>query len=204
MGQARIMRINPGPRRVILLSRSTPGYAYLRQMDIIADVVIGDFDSLGFCPKHPHVITLLKEKDETDMLAALKCGLEKGYRSFHIYGGTGGRMDHTIANMQSLSFLALRGAQGFLYGRDYAMTCIHNARMDFDSGYRGVISIFAHSNVAGGVTLKGLQYELENAELHNDDPLGISNAFTGVKSSVSVEKGSLIIVFPCRKRRKYV
>lgn len=66
------------------------GYEYCRKNNIIPDLVLGDFDSLGVAPKHPNVMQLPVEKDDTDTVFAIKTGLEKGYRHFYIYGGLGG------------------------------------------------------------------------------------------------------------------
>jgi len=178
------------------------GYEYLQRIDIHADVIIGDFDSLSVRPQHPNIIELAKEKDDTDMLAALKFGLHKDCLTFHIYGGTGGRIDHTIANLQCLAYLSLQGAQGFLYGKDCIMTCIRNGSMAFDSSYRGTVSVFSHSDAAKGICLDGLKYRLHNAELNNFYPLGISNEFIGIDSCISVKDGMIIIIFPYNKNRR--
>ena len=96
------------------------GYNYCRENNIIPDLVLGDFDSLGEKPKHEHLLELPVEEDDTDAMYALKLGLEKGYRRFYIYGGLGGkRPDHSIANLQSLLYLANRGARGWLFGEKY-------------------------------------------------------------------------------------
>lgn len=101
------------------------GFEYCTENCIIPDLVLGDFDSLGKAPKHPNVLQLPVEKDDTDTMFALKLGLEKGYRRFYIYGGLGGkRPDHTIANMQALLFLLSHGARGWLFGENYVWTAI--------------------------------------------------------------------------------
>ena len=102
------------------------GFQVLEQHGINMDLVIGDFDSLSFVPKHPEVIPLKKEKDDTDMRAAVLEGMKAGYETFHIYGGTGGRIEHTIANMQLLAELSSGGKRGFLFGRDYIITALTN------------------------------------------------------------------------------
>ena len=80
------------------------GYANCKEKHIIPDLVLGDFDSLGSAPKHPNVIELPVEKDDTDTMYAIKLGLEKGYRRFYLYGALGGkRPDHTIANLRATS-----------------------------------------------------------------------------------------------------
>ena len=176
------------------------GFQVLEQNAIKMNLVIGDFDSLSFVPKHPGVITLKKEKDDTDMRAAVLEGMKAGYGIFHIYGGTGGRIEHTIANMQLLAELSLNGNRGFLFGRDYIMTALTNGTFAFPAQVSGYVSVFAHSDQADGVWLRGLKYELHNAVLSNSYPLGVSNEFIGKRSSISVENGTLLIVFPLKAK----
>ena len=73
------------------------GFATCDQCGISMDLVVGDFDSLGYVPGHPNLIRMTPEKNDTDMLFAVKKGLEFGYRTFQLYGATGGRPDHTMA-----------------------------------------------------------------------------------------------------------
>ena len=72
------------------------GLRNLEEQGIRTDLVIGDFDSLKCVSEHPNTIVLSAEKDDTDTLAAVREGIRVGYTSFHIYCGTGGRIDHTI------------------------------------------------------------------------------------------------------------
>lgn len=176
------------------------GFQVLEQHGINMDLVIGDFDSLSFVPKHPEVIPLKKEKDDTDMRAAVLEGLKAGYETFHIYGGTGGRIEHTIANMQLLAELSSGGKRGFLFGRDYIITALTNGTFVFPDHVSGYVSVFAHSERAEGVWLKGLKYELQDAVLTNSYPLGVSNELIGKESSISVKNGTLLIVFPMKAK----
>ena len=172
------------------------GFRFLEESGVAADAVVGDFDSLESVPQHPNVLKLSREKDDTDMRVAVREGIRAGYEYFHIYCGTGGRIEHTIANMQLLAELSLAGKQGFLFGRDYVMTAVTDKSMTFREGLSGYVSVFAHSERAKGVFLKGLKYELNDAILTNTYPLGVSNEFTGEKSSITVKKGTLLIVLP--------
>ena len=175
------------------------GYAWTQAAGIRTDVVIGDFDSLGHVPElsgdGPVVVSLPAEKDETDTLAALRYGLERGFRCFHIYGGTGGRLDHTVANIQCLVYLAVRGARGYLHDRDTVLTAF-GGEILLAARLHGTISVFALGGPAEGVWLRGLKYELENAVLTPDFPLGGSNAFTGQPASIKSERGVLLVVYP--------
>ncbi len=172
------------------------GFQILKENGMDADMVIGDFDSLQFIPQHSNVIVLNTEKDDTDMWAALKEGMETGYEVFHIYCGTGGRIEHTIANIQLLAELAQEGKQGVLYGKDYVITAITNRTITFPKQMSGYVSVFSHSETAEGVYLKGLKYELDNAKMTNTYPLGVSNEFIGEESTISVKNGTLLVVYP--------
>ena len=172
------------------------GIRYLEQCGITANLIIGDFDSLNHIPTHPNTTVLNPEKDDTDMLAAVREGIKAGYSVFHIYCGMGGRLDHTIANIQILAYLSQNGMQGFLFGKDIVLTAITNQKIAFDKIPSGYISVFSYTEKAEGVNLHGLKYELNNATLTNTFPLGVSNEFIGKESSISVNSGTLLIVFP--------
>lgn len=170
------------------------GLNALRRIGRTADIIIGDFDS---CQK-PDVdcISLPRVKDDTDMLAAIKVGIERGYDTFHIWGGTGGeREEHTAANIQCLVMLAKKGFRGILHAKNCDITAISNSCIGFDAKENGYISVFSASDVSEGVTIKGLRYTLDNAVLTNDMPLGVSNEYIGVPSTVEVKKGTLVIYY---------
>lgn len=171
------------------------GYEYLKQEGIPMNLVIGDFDSLHEELVHPNVIRLEKEKDDTDMMAAVKTALEKGYRNFRIYGGLGGRVDHTLSNIQMLVYLLSHQAHGCLVGKDCFITAIRNEGIVFEKQKEGLISVICHGDRAEKVVISGLKYELKDACLTNDFPLGVSNEFVGKEGMISVDKGTLIILY---------
>lgn len=185
---------HPGARDMVIAADA--GLCRLEAAGIAADLAIGDFDSLAYVPAGPHVIALPREKDDTDMLAAVREGIKAGYRTFYLYGGTGGRMDHTLANLQLLAYLAKTGRRGLLIGPETAAAAIRNGTLAFRSGARGYISVFAYTPRAEGVSLRGLKYPLEDAALTSTYPIGTSNEFTGAESRISVRRGTLLVVFP--------
>lgn len=172
------------------------GYLRMTALGIEADLVLGDFDSLGVVPDHPHVLRVPAEKDDTDMLLAVRTALEQGYTRLLLYGGLGGaRIDHSLANLQTLHFAAARGARAFLIGRGAVITAVRNGSLRFPADCRGYVSVFCTGAEARGVTLRGLKYELQNGTLRPDMPLGVSNEFTGVPAVVSVADGTLLITW---------
>lgn len=171
------------------------GYKYCREYNIIPDLVLGDFDSLGDAPEHPNIMQLPVEKDDTDTVFAIKVGLERGYKHFFIYGGLGGkRSDHTIANIQSLLYLANRGGRGWLFGENCIWTVIKNSSIRLEGG-EGNVAVFCIDGRAEGVNLRGLKYELENAVISSDFPLGVSNCMDCAEAEISVSDGALLIMY---------
>lgn len=178
-----------------LIIAADGGYKYLKQLNIDCDILLGDFDSIGEIPNHSNIIQHPEQKDDTDMVLAVQTGLKKGYKCFVIYGGLGGRLDHTIANIQTLAYLSKQGVKGFLVGEGMVITSITNSAFNFDSTKRGVISIFANGDKASGVYLNGLKYKLDNATITSDYPIGVSNEFVGEESRIIVKDGTLVIVW---------
>ena len=116
----------------------------------------GRFDSLREAPDGGEVVRLPAEKDDTDMVAALRLALARGYRDIrHLWGRAGGRIDHTIANLPSLNFLARQGARGVLVEEHYSVTSILNGEIRFAAASRGMLSVFAQGGEARGYIWKG-------------------------------------------------
>ncbi|RBP98303.1 thiamine diphosphokinase [Bifidobacterium aemilianum] len=171
--------------------------------DIHPDMVVGDFDSISQQPGadgKERVVRLPAHKDDSDLLSALKLGWSQGARRFHILGGMGGRLDHSLANIQILALLAQEGGSGFLYGDGYVLTALHNGRLDFPAnhvGPRRMLGVFSHADQSKGVSVRGLKYQLEGVNLPSTSPLGVSNEFLpGQPSSIEVREGTLLVSYP--------
>ena len=186
----------PAPRKGDLIISADAGFDYACEEGLVSDWITGDFDSLEKVPDHNNIIPLSPEKDETDMLAAIKIGLSEGRKTFYIYGSLGGRFDHSYANIQCLSYLLSRGAEGILFGAGIGITLLQNGSLTFSSSYSGDISVFSWGCRAEGVSLRGFKYPLSDAVLTDSFPLGVSNRFTGTTCTAEVKKGTLMIVFP--------
>lgn len=170
------------------------GLRHTRQLGIAPDLILGDFDSLGFVPEGAAVHPV--EKDDTDAMLAVRQGLDRSFREFVLYGSLDGpRLDHTVANFQTLQFLADRGAKGFLVGLNSIVTVVKNSEITFPAHFRGNFSAFCMGADAQNVTIQGLHYPLENGTLTSGFPLGVSNHFTGKSAAVSVENGSLLLIW---------
>lgn len=175
------------------------GYAALEALGVKADLVVGDFDSLGFVPDAEEIVQHPVRKDDTDTLLAVRLGLERGSRNFVITGALGGRLDHTFANLQTLLFLREHGAKGLLYGDGTAVTAVTNGSITIEG--EGLFSVFSFDPVAKGVYLRDVSFPLEDAELINSFPLGLSNEFIGKPAVIGVADGTLLVMWQAEKEQ---
>ena len=174
------------------------GLEILKRRGIRIDLILGDFDSLGYVPEEPNLILHPVRKDETDLMLACREGLARGYKTFCLYGGLGGdRISHTVANLQLLRWLADEGARGTLYGKGCEISLVRKESVTFSAENKGFVSLFAPGGEAV-VTVKGLSYELENAVLTDSYPLGVSNEFCGAEAEITVHEGDLLLVIENR------
>ena len=170
------------------------GLRHTQKLGIVPDVILGDFDSLGYTPEGANVFPV--EKDDTDAMLAVRRGLAQGCDRFVLYGSLDGpRLDHTVANFQTLQFLCDHGAHGYLVGKDTIVTVVKNGEIRFGPGTEGNISVFCLGSDAAGVTEEGLYYSLQNGTLTPGFPLGASNHFTGKEAKIRVNDGSLLILW---------
>ena len=170
------------------------GLLHLQKLGLAPNHILGDFDSLGFVPEKAEIFPV--EKDDTDAMLAVRHGLAKGFSEFVIYGGLDGtRIDHTIANFQTLQYLADRGATGYLVGLTHVATVVKDGTLEFNEKATGIVSVFCMGEGAEGVTIRGLKYNLEKGTLCAGYPLGVSNRFVGEKARLAAEKGSLLVIY---------
>lgn len=168
------------------------GQAALGRLGITPQLAVGDFDS-SRAPEGLDTVRHPAVKDDTDTALAIAEGMARGYRTFALYGCTGGRPDHAFGAVQTMLFYAKRGCRVYLVGEGMVGTVLVNGTLSFLP--RGYVSVFALSDRAEGVTLSGLKYTLSDATLTNDYPLGVSNEGVGVPAAVSVRAGALYLLF---------
>ena len=177
-----------------LIIAADGGYKTLAELGIKPSLTVGDFDTIKKPENEKNIIVYPCDKDETDTMIAIKKGIEKGSKVFFIYGGTGGREDHTYANIQLLSYLSDHDCNGYLLYDDMTAAIVKENTLCFDKNESGYISVFSYTENCI-VTIKGLKYETENVKLINSNPLGVSNYFIGEDAEIEVKSGSALIMW---------
>ena len=184
------------------------GLAYLKQCGIEPDFLLGDFDSIGeeyadTVSKYremgeDHFLQLPVVKDDTDTLAAARLGIGRGYREFLIYGAMGARLDHTMANIQTMVWILRNGGQARMIDRATQAIVLGPGVFQIPEDFEGTVSLFALDRRLEDVTIKGMKYEVENAAVPNDYPVGCSNETVsdreGAEAFYSIGKGTGLLI----------
>ena len=187
--------LREAPKAGDVIIAADAGFRLCRELGLTPDLLLGDFDSMEEPKDFAHLIRVPVEKDDTDTMLAIREGLKQGCREFYLYGGTGGtRLDHTLANLQGLAFLCRHGARGYLYDQDFVYTVIENDTLTLSRQVDwGLVSLFSMDSQVEHVTLKGLQYPLEDGTLTSGFPLGVSNHFMADTAQITAGNGLLLV-----------
>ena len=171
------------------------GYDFVIKTHFSPDLLIGDFDSIksSICENQKN-IKLPVEKDVTDTEAALNYAIDLGYKDFLILGGTGGRFEHTFANISLICKCANSQLNCVMSDEKHKYMSIHNSKKEIDYKENQQISVFAFGEKAYGVTEEGFHYTIKDYTLNPFEPLGISNDIISDKGIISVKNGTLLII----------
>ena len=171
------------------------GYDSLVKRGYTPSVLIGDLDSItSELPEEIRTVVHPKEKDETDMMLAYLEGTRLGFCEFVLLGATGGRLDHTYANLSLLLYAKERGHNVTVIDRSTIIFCLKNESVTLSGEAGATLSVFAFGGEAHGVSIKGAKYEAEDVTLTPAFPLGVSNEFTDTAAQISVREGALLII----------
>ena len=176
------------------------GYATCQELGLEPAKVFGDFDSLGFTPQHECVAQFDTHKDYTDMDLAIQDAELSGFGELVLCDAFEGRLDHTLGNLQLLVQAAAHGTCVWGVGDEFAVAPLVApgpfCSLSFEAGAWGTCSVINHSDSAQGVTEIGLEYGIENGTTVNRALWGVSNELIGQRACVSLEQGSLWVLFP--------
>lgn len=177
------------------------GYEYALKQGIQPDYVCGDFDSCSepapSREKIPCGVEILPtHKDDTDLIHGIKYAIGRGFEKITVTCAGGGRYDHFLSNIQALVFAKTNRPECMvcLSDDENEITVLRDESFDFCRKEGWSLSVLSFSEVSEGVTIKGAEYEVENASLSSSFPLGQSNSFKDEKVSVTVRNGVLLVI----------
>lgn len=136
------------------------------------------------------------EKDATDTRIGLELALKLKSNRIFLLGATGGRLDHYMANLQSLLVPLKYGAEAWILDPQNAVTVLDQGRKIKKEELPGkYVSFFSMGDKVEGITLRGFKYPLTDYTLSNDDGIAVSNELAGEEAEVSFRKGRLLMIF---------
>ncbi|MBR2803961.1 MAG: thiamine diphosphokinase, partial [Eggerthellaceae bacterium] len=137
------------------------------------------------------------EKDKSDLEAAMDRAKIRQFDEVIVYGALGGRLDHTMANLQMCARFAESGMGVTFVADDYAIRIVVGPDVyELPLLEEGTVSVFAATNEAYGVIERGMKYSIDDETLTNRTTRGLSNELQGVEAAVAVEEGTLFVFRP--------
>ena len=177
------------------------GYRHALEAGITPSLVIGDLDSLsGIVPPEAILERVPVEKDDTDTMLCARYALSHGYRSCSILGGIGGRLDHTLANLQTLAFATISGMRAELIGDHDRVLMLQDGAITLKREEHCSLSLLSFSERCLGVTTSGVKYPLTDATITQSNPMAVSNSFTEEEAHIAVASGLMLVVLSYMER----
>ncbi|MED4851353.1 thiamine diphosphokinase [Caldifermentibacillus hisashii] len=182
------------------------GTNYLLERGIHPDIAIGDFDSISketlhaLKDKNIHLLKYPSEKAETDMELALQHALKLKPEIIRIFGATGGRLDHFLANIQLFSVSAEKDPSISIMIIDQKNEIEIKNPGTFEikrSSAKPYISFVPVTKMVENLTLEGFKYPLKNRHIFFGSTLCISNELIYDFGTYSFTNGILLVIRSC-------
>ncbi len=171
------------------------GVSHAKALGIGPNLIVGDFDSLGYDPQADcEVLKFKPEKDDTDLMIALKEAIQRGFKDISVYASLGGRLDHTFAAIQSLSYTLDHGVKARLVSDTDTAELFDAGKYFFERKDGFSLSLFSFGESVSDLSIKGTKYDAENISLSCSFPLGVSNKITSDKAEITFESGRLLVI----------
>lgn len=188
------------PRKDDIVLCADGGYAHAKAAGIKPALVIGDLDSFPGDVPPDLLLQVDPDKDDTDTMLCVKKAIEFGCTECIIVGGIGGRLDHTLANIQTLGFAEENGLPCELRGAHDRAFLLTDDEISLPREEGMSLSLLSFTEQCVGVTTSGVKFPLTGAVLTQTLPMAVSNAFTGPEAHIGVKRGTLLIVLSKLKR----
>lgn len=162
------------------------GYDACVSLGIRPHLLIGDLDSIRAksVPDDIPKEIAPTHKDLTDTMLACEYCMARGYSELVIFGGLGGREDHSLSNIFFLEGLKDRGVNACLRDAQNTIRVLKDETVTLPRDGMRYFSLFAPD--ACTVTLAGCEYPLTDYPLTRTNPFAVSNEITAEAAQISV------------------
>lgn len=180
------------------------GLGKAKEIGVYPTYIVGDFDTVdeGVLRSYEaentsKIIRLIPEKDDTDTQVAVRIALEQKCDIVDIVGGTGTRLDHTIANIHILQLFLKNGIEATIVNENNRIRLINSSyTIKRNNTFGKYISFLAFTDKVLGITLKGMKYPLKDYNFDKETTLslGVSNELVDEIGEVTIKSGILIMI----------
>lgn len=190
------------------------GMMVLHELSVLPDYLVGDFDSgenavleefrSRFSKEgRPIIRSFNPEKDETDTELAISMSIGLEPSEILILGGTGTRLDHTLANVGLLRKITEAGIVGYL-ADEYNIIRLHDEAFTLKKGEgEEFFSFLPFGDRVTGLTIEGAKYEIKDYDLELGSSLCISNEFQKKEVRVKIGEGRLLSFQTSDEKREF-
>ncbi len=175
------------------------GVKHLKYLGITPNYIIGDFDSAdgALVQQYRELGSKIEEfevdKDFTDSELGVNKAIDLDCNESILIGGTGGRIDHTMANL-NLGLLALSNNCNLIIVDELNVvhTVIEKIEIKNKAGQN--CSIMPITLELEGVTTKGLKYSLNNESVYLGQSRTVSNLVLDDVAEITISKGVAFVI----------
>ena len=165
------------------------------QLGLSIDWYIGDGDSGGSSEGLSGTV-LPVMKDVTDLEAAIQHALTRDCQTLYLWGCSGGRMDHHLANIQMLEQIDQADATGIFLDETNEVRYLSPGSYTVPNAppyrYLGIIPL---DTCLTGVYISGTKYPLSDATVRRGTTLTVSNEILpGQSARLSIRSGTALLV----------
>ena len=178
-------------RRFDKLICADKGYEYAKRLNLTPDIILGDFDSLGYIPENAEVFS--KDKNFSDTELAIRKAINLGATEIDIYFCLGGRLDHELFNINLLKYAKNLGVTAKIISGNTAVRLISGSGT-YSVKKGGYVSFVPFSDVVHIKKSKGLNYPLDGIKALRGETLTLSNVANDDKIYVEIESGELLLI----------
>ena len=173
------------------------GIKTAEKLNIKPDILIGDFDSFDLAELKNNDMKIIKypaEKNDTDLMLAVKYSIENNYKNIVIIGGLDGRIDHTLVNLFYLKYINNHGGLGYITNGYNKISYLENSSVKIYKDYK-YISIIPVTPEINGLTLNGFKYNLDNATVKFEEPYTVCNEIANESEygEITISNGCALI-----------
>lgn len=162
----------------------------------IPDLIIGDFDSSKNYDyfKNTETVTLQTQKDDTDTMHCAAEAVKRGFTDIVFLGATGGRLDHTLANLSVLLYLQKNGANGKIVDKFNEVSLLGKGKNILRNVKGKTVSVMPFACFTATLSYKGMFYPMENKSVNADFPYTISNIAVDDDAEIFLHSGTALLI----------